>query len=146
MVLGYWNNCDARAGGVHVGSGRITDYWRTLSAHADGTGGTRSVPNTHLKLLRAMRTSTAGATWVTNVSPAILSVTNRLNDYAYRSKFLEGTSGNDYCWNILKEEIRCSRPMIWTVGDDRRGHSLCAWGIHRPEVRDHVQHLGPRQG
>ena len=126
MAIGYWDNY---VGATYLGYGKLIDYWRYYTKYSDGTGSDKNVPNILETLRIAMGTSVGGVTSTANISSGILSACNTTNGYSFSSSQTYGTSGNDYCWNKIVEQIDGNRTFVWSVGQTGVvGHSLCAWG------------------
>ncbi|MBN1352070.1 T9SS type A sorting domain-containing protein [candidate division KSB1 bacterium] len=133
MVLGYWDNMVDNV--AYTPFGKLIDYWQELSRYSNGAGGMRNVPNILEELRLAMGTDVLGSTWSDDIGPGIEHVCNEINKYDFDSD-QHHSSGGDWNWGRITDEIDDSRPFVWSlvaqrpdqVPMDTVGHSLCAWG------------------
>jgi hypothetical protein len=112
--------------------GKLHDYWREYTKYSDGTGPIINVPNVVEELRIDMGTNVGGSTDIYAIAPGIEAVCNTRNGYNFSSTRTDGSPGNDWCWNKVRNEIDNNRPFLWSVGwydgGTAHGHSLCAWG------------------
>ena len=102
MILWYW---DPR------------DYGRLVDFFYDFQDSPKNIPNVIRELALAMHTDTMmGATYISNIGPGIIYVTDSLNDYDFQSQTsTQGGSWNQYNFSWIKNEIDNGRPCIWNV-------------------------------
>jgi len=90
------------------------------------------VPNCQYELTVEMGTDTisTGSTPYSNISPGMVAVAGRFNNYALGSDEYDNYHGEDYCWAEAVAAINNGHPFIWSFWrqEDHFAHSMAVFG------------------
>ncbi len=137
MVLGYWDS--------HPSYGKLVDYYfRRRNTDVGSFRTVFHVPNLEQEIAIAMGTDTLGGTGtqMDSVLPGLTRVANQINGYNFVCELHTGSINNDYCWQIIVNEINANFPILFNYWwcSTGNGHANAVFGYREQPIRQIFRH------